>query len=221
MNNFIFLKSASTILLFIVMPLYLTSCMESEQVSDGQSEFQTPIIGDYHFISGYEPLSADSLVNVVIEIPAGTNAKWEVEKESGHIAWEIRDGEPRVIDYIGYVGNYGMVPRTLAGDGDAIDILVLGAPENRGDIVQARLIGVLEMLDDGEQDDKLIAVLPESLFSEARNMAELEQFYPSVPTIIKLWFENYKGPNNNVEVIGLGDVHKAWEILSESMDRYK
>ena len=221
MNNYYFLKRASILLLIIALPLHFTSCMESGQGVERQSESQTPVIGEHHFISGYEPLSADSLVNVVIEIPAGTNEKWEVEKESGHIAWEIRDGEPRVIDYIGYVGNYGMVPRTLAGDGDAIDILVLGAPQNRGDIVQARLIGVLEMLDDGEQDDKLIAVLPGTIFSEVQNLADLELSYPSVSTIITLWFENYKGPNNGVEVFGLGDVHRAWEIFSDSMDRYK
>ncbi|REL37920.1 inorganic diphosphatase [Rhodohalobacter sp. SW132] len=202
--------------------LFFFSCnqQQQEQEQTSSSHSVDPVAGEHHFISGYEPITNDSLVNVVIEIPAGTDAKWEVEKESGHIAWEYRDGEPRVVQYIGYPGNYGMVPRTLAGDGDTIDVLVLGAPIERGEIVETRIIGVLEMIDDDEQDDKLIAVTTDSHFNRVNNMEELDLHFRGVSTIIETWFENYKGSDFNVEIIGIRDVDRAWEILRESVEAY-
>lgn len=205
---------------FITIAILITACNENEtQVSD-QVNSDELLIGEHHFISGYEPITEDSLVNVVIEIPAGTDAKWEVEKESGHIAWEYRDGKPRVVQYIGYPGNYGMVPRTLAGDGDTVDVLVLGAPIERGVIVETRIIGVLEVLDGGEQDDKLIAVSTGSHFDRVNSITELDQHFPGVSAIIEIWFDNYKGPGNSVEILGLYDADRAWEILKESIDEY-
>ena len=109
--------------------------------------------------------SKDSFGNVqaVIEVPAGRTEKWEVDKEDGNLKWNFKKGKPRVLKYIGYPGNYGMVPRTLlpkelGGDGDPLDIILLGPPLNRGDVVSAKLMGVLKLLDNREQDDKLIAV---------------------------------------------------------------
>jgi len=207
-------------LLLPVLILFILSCDHQQQPPISNANSTEPIAGERHFISGYEPITNDSLVNVVIEIPTGTDAKWEVEKESGQIAWEYRDGEPRVVQYIGYPGNYGMVPRTLAGDGDTIDALVLGAPIARGEIVEARIIGVLEMIDEGEQDDKLIAVTTDSHFGRVNNMEELDRHFRGVSTIIETWFENYKGSDFNVEIIGIRDVDRAWEILGDSIERY-
>ncbi|MBX2927423.1 MAG: inorganic diphosphatase [Saprospiraceae bacterium] len=91
-----------------------------------------------HDISTFTP---DSLVNVVIEIPAGTNQKWEVNKVSGQIEWEqIAPDSFRVIDYLAYPANYGFVPQTLlseasGGDGDPLDVFVLGPAISRGTIV--------------------------------------------------------------------------------------
>ena len=214
------MKSSVKTLLVPALIFLILSCDHQQQPPISNANSTEPIAGERHFISGYEPITNDSLVNVVIEIPTGTDAKWEVEKESGQIAWEYRDGEPRVVQYIGYPGNYGMVPRTLAGDGDTIDALVLGAPIARGEIVEARIIGVLEMIDEGEQDDKLIAVTTESHFGRVNNMEELDRHFQGVSTIIETWFENYKGSDFNVEIIGIRDVDRAWEILGESIERY-
>ena len=81
--------------------------------------------------------SKDSFGNVqaVIEVPAGRTEKWEVDKEDGNLKWNFKKGKPRVLKYIGYPGNYGMVPRTLlpkelGGDGDPLDIILLGPPLN-------------------------------------------------------------------------------------------
>ena len=63
------------------------------------------------------------LIHFVVEIPAGTNAKWEVDKATGGLHWEQKDGRPRVVQYLAYPGNYGMIPSTslpyeIGGDGE-------------------------------------------------------------------------------------------------------
>jgi inorganic pyrophosphatase len=95
------------------------------------------------FLTGHRPINPDGTVNVVGEIPSGTTAKWEVAKPSGELRWELEDGEPRVVGYLGYPGNYGMLPRTLqskatGGDGDPLDVIVLGPAVARGTVVRAR-----------------------------------------------------------------------------------
>ena len=98
-------------------------------------------------------------IQAVIEVPAGRTEKWEVDKKDGNKKWDFKKGRPRFLKYIGYPGNYGMVPRTLlskdsGGDGDPLDILLLGLPLKRGEVLSAKLIGVLKLSDDSEQDDK-------------------------------------------------------------------
>lgn len=214
------LKYTLSVLLFVFSSLMVYSCSNSNLPKQNQQNSSEPIIGDHHFLSGYEPLTGDSLVNVVIEIPSGTDAKWEVEKDTGHLSWEIKNGEFRVINYLPYPGNYGMVPRTLAGDGDSIDVIVLGSAMERGIVTATKLIGVLELLDGGEQDDKLIVVPVNSKFSHVENMDDLNELYPGIATIIEIWFNYYKGPVNNVEIIGLAGIDRAWEILGESIENY-
>ncbi|MBT6347504.1 MAG: inorganic diphosphatase [Nitrospina sp.] len=163
-------------------------------------------------------------LNVVIEIPAGRTEKWETRKSDGALAWNIKKGKPRVVKYIGYPGNYGMIPQTilpkeLGGDGDALDVIVLGPPLLRGSIEQARLIGVLRLLDDGEQDDKLIAVSKNSPFYKIDSIKELDQKYPGVSNILELWFENYKG-EGEMESRGFFDVETAESILQKASDYY-
>src|SRR5690554_2291721 len=112
-----------------------------------------------------DAFNADGTVRAIVEIPTGTSAKWEVSKDDPEaVYWEYKDGEPRVVNYLGYPGNYGAIPGTalpkeLGGDGDPLDVIILGQAVPRGEIVDVRVIGVLKMLDGGEQDDKLIAVL--------------------------------------------------------------
>ncbi len=61
-----------------------------------------------------DPVDKSGNINVVIEIPAGTNAKWEVSADTGNIIWEFKNDKPRVVNYEGgYPANYGTVPKTL------------------------------------------------------------------------------------------------------------
>ena len=84
--------------------------------------------------------NADGTLNAVIEIPQGDVRKFETDVTTGRLFWELKGGKPRKVAYLGYPGNYGMVPRTLGGDGDPLDVIVIGATELRGAIAPARLV---------------------------------------------------------------------------------
>ncbi len=170
------------------------------------------------------PLDSAGLLTVVIEIPAGTNDKWELNKDTGQLEWEMRNGAPRVIAFLPYPGNYGFVPRTLlpkdaGGDGDPLDVLVLGPALERGTVVSARLLGVLRMKDGGETDDKLIAVLPDSPFAAARSVRDMQSQFPGALDIVSLWFASYKGPGI-VSVDDYGERDDALRILNTAIEAF-
>ena len=166
-------------------------------------------------------------VRAIIEIPTGTSAKWEISKEDTKaVYWEYKKGKPRVVNYLGYPGNYGAIPGTalpkeLGGDGDPLDVIVLGQAVPRGEIVDVRVIGVLKMLDGGEQDDKLIAVLTQdSPFAHVESMAQLDTEFAGVSQIIDLWFANYKGPDGGMEGLGYEDAESARAVLDAAVANF-
>jgi inorganic pyrophosphatase len=166
----------------------------------------------------------DGSVNALIEIPAGSNAKWEVRKEDGALAWEIEDGRPRVVQYLAYPANYGMIPRTLlpteaGGDGDPLDVLVLGPALPRGALVRVQVVGALRLLDGGEFDDKLIAVAEDSPFASVRDLPDLERQFPGVTQILETWFAHYKGVGE-IETRGFDGASEANAILSLAEELY-
>lgn len=174
-----------------------------------------------NFLLDYTPLAEDGDIFVVVEIPTGSNAKWEVSKPDGRLRREFRDGKPRVVSYLGYPGNYGMIPRTLlpestGGDGDPLDVIVLGPAVGRGDVIKAKLVGVLKMRDDGEQDDKLIAVQAGTPLYAVNSIEEMDAAFPGVTQIIEIWFSNYKG-RGEMESLGYGSEAQARKILKTAM----
>lgn len=163
---------------------------------------------------------ATDLFHFVVEIPAGTNDKWEVDKETGGLHWEEKDGRPRVVQYLAYPGNYGMIPSTtlpyaIGGDSDPLDVLLLGPAIERGSIVLARPIGMLRLLDGGERDDKVIAVGESGPLSDVRDLATLDAHYCGARTIIETWFTNYKGPGGMTSN-GFGDAEEALAVIREA-----
>ncbi|MDQ3365815.1 MAG: inorganic diphosphatase [Myxococcota bacterium] len=180
------------------------------------------VLARYHLSRGYPARNRDGSVNAVIEIPSGTTAKFDVDEEDGSLRWARRreDGARREVDYLSYPVNYGMVPRTLAADGDPLDVLVLGRGIERASVVPTRVIGVLKMAHDGTRDDKLIAVpLDAALrngFSRLRDLPELDDAYPAARVILVLWFSHYWG-RGATEVVGWGDAAEARTILEASL----
>lgn len=183
------------------------------------------LAGEKHLVTGYEPVDSSGNINVIVEIPTGTNAKWEVEKTTGHLKWEFKDGKPRVVAYLGYPGNYGMIPRTLlpkelGGDGDPLDVIVIGPAVPRGSVISARPIGVLKLLDGGEQDDKIIAVPLDSHLGNISSLDELSNEFAGITEILELWFSNYKGPGK-MRANGFGSVKEARDVIDSAVAAFK
>jgi len=182
------------------------------------------LVGPKNFLSGYPPTVGDR-VQAVVEIPTGYVDKWEVKNEDGLLHWDMKNGKPRKVKYLGYPCNYGMVPQTVlskarGGDGDPLDILVLGEAVPRGSVVEVKVIGLFRMHDDGELDVKLVAVRENTPFAEVASIAELQEKFPGVTTIVETWFGNYKGPGV-IKTEGFGDVDEATNILNGAVADYR
>lgn len=171
------------------------------------------------------PAINDGCVNAIIEISSGEIEKWELNKKSGEIERDSIDGLPRTINYLGYPANYGMVPQTIlpkekGGDGDPLDIIVIGEPVLKGEIIKCKIIGVLKLLDRNEKDDKLIAIAENSSLSSINSMEELNEKNNGISKILEIWFSNYKGSNKVISQ-GYGDQKEALIILNASIKEYK
>lgn len=177
-----------------------------------------------HLLIEIAPAVEDNWVNMVVEIPAGSTEKWEVNKESGAIEPDSLNGKARIINYLGYPGNYGFIPQTLlpksvGGDGDPLDIITIGAAAERGSILRCKIIGVLKLIDTGETDDKLIAIAENSTIGNVSNIEELATQYPGILEIIKTWFTNYKGQGKMVSD-GYRGVQTAMEMVKLSQEAF-
>lgn len=182
------------------------------------------MVGPESFLDGYAPRNADGTVNAVVEIPAGTTAKWEVTDDDGNLHWDVEDGQPRKVQYLGYPLNYGMVPRTklaetMGGDGDPLDILVLGDAIPRGAVVPVTVIAVARYTDAGERDDKLVAVRAGTPFEDVDGLAELEASFGGVTDIVDTWFLHYKGPGV-FQAQGWADAAEAMALLEAAEAAY-
>ena len=141
-------------------------------------------------------------MNVVIEVPAGTNHKIEYHGEEGFVSDTLPGGRDRIINFLPYPGNYGFVPSTLmdaerGGDGDPLDVLVICESLPTGVRVAVRPIAALLLRDRGEIDTKIIAVPADSALRvfHVRDYLEFALEHDAARNIIETWFLNYKGPN--------------------------
>lgn len=158
-------------------------------------------------------------INAVIEIPYGSNIKYEIDKDSGAVMVD------RVMySAMFYPANYGFVPNTLANDGDPADILVLNEyPLQAGSVIPCRLIGVLVMEDESGIDEKLLAVPISKIDPRYDNIKSLNDLPKITLDRIKNFFETYKmlEPNKWVKVKDFADVKIAQKILDEAIKNYK
>lgn len=153
---------------------------------------------DYGSLPTY---SKDGYVQVVIEISAGTNKKIEYDYDTNTFSAEIVSGKERMIDFLPYPGNYGFIPSTMmerdqGGDGDAIDVLVISESLAAGTVIQVIPIALLNLIDRGQIDSKIIAV-PADLnlrIVKATSLGQLRENYPNIQQLIELWFLSYKKP---------------------------
>ena len=217
-------QSAASLLLIIASSPSLhadlsASSIGAKYISDSK------MVSNLHYLKDIEPVNKDGTINVVIEIPAGTNQKWEVSKKDGSIVWEFKKEKPRLINYINYPGNYGMIPGTLlpkeqGGDGDPLDAILLGPRAERGSVVSGKIIGKLNLSDGGEVDDKLILVQKNSPFFIVGNIEDLNNKFPGVSEILEIWFKNYKG-KGKILTNGFGGLEESTAILDRSIESFK
>ena len=175
-------------------------------------------------VKRYNLINDNGYINALIEISAGSLEKWEYNKNTKDIELELINNKPRIISYLGYPANYGMIPKTLlpkenGGDGDPIDVVVIGPTEPRGSIVKCKIIGVLYLIDDFEQDDKLIAISSKSNLENINSIADLDNNYNGISKILEIWFTNYK-KDGNIKSKGYGDSINALNILADSRNYY-
>jgi inorganic pyrophosphatase len=159
---------------------------------------------------------APQIVHALIEIPQGSRTKYEIDKETGLLKLD------RVIhSSFHYPINYGFIPKTLGHDSDPLDILVLCSQAIQPlCLVEATVIGNMQMIDNGEEDDKIIAVaskdpsvnhntsvndLPKHFISELRN-----------------FFEQYKVlENKEVKINNFQSKEEAYRVIGEAIELYK
>lgn len=159
----------------------------------------------------------------LIEIPAGSTAKWEVNHITGNIEWEFKKDKPRMVKFIGYPGNYGFIPQSLSpkeegGDGDPLDIIILGPSVEKGTVVEVKILGAIKLLDEGEQDDKILAIPLSGPFKEIDSIEGMLFQFPGVIEIVRYWFEGYKG--KKISFKGYMKREKAKSLIEESHNNW-
>ena len=171
-------------------------------------------------VKNYGSINDNVSVNALIEITAGTLEKWEYNKSTRKIELELINNKPRIINYLGYPANYGMIPKTLlpknnGGDGDPLDVIVIGPSETKGNIVKCKIIGVLKLIDNFEQDDKLIAISYKSNLDNVNDISELNVSHNGILEILEIWFTNYKA-GGQIKSMGYENRFSALKILEDS-----
>lgn len=172
------------------------------------------MINSWHDVSFGE--NAPNEVNGIIEIPKGSRAKYELDKETGLLKLD------RVLySSVEYPANYGFIPQTYCDDNDPLDILIISqiniVPLC---IVSAKVIGVMRMIDGGEIDDKIIAVAAQDVSVNFIN--DIEHLPPYFSNEIRHFFEEYKRlENKTVLVTEFQDANKAREIIDKAILDYK
>ena len=158
----------------------------------------------------------NDVVEATVEIPFRSRNKYEIDKNTGKIKLN------RVLfSAMGYPTEYGTIENTLAPDGDPLDILILATePTYPGCVIPARVVGYLDMKDDGKGDYKLISVVDcDPRYADVNDISDVSEYTLEE---IKDFFENYKKLENiKVDVGDYYGKQDAIKILEECMENYK
>ena len=159
--------------------------------------------------------NAPEVVTGIIEIPKGSKAKYELDKESGLLKLD------RVLfSSVHYPANYGFIPQTYCDDSDPLDILVICSIDvHPMCIIEAKVIGVMQMIDNNEEDDKIIAVAKNDM--SVNHLNDISELPPHTLLEIRRFFEDYKKLENKEVVVEqfLGR-EQAYDIINKSIELY-
>lgn len=155
-------------------------------------------------------------VNAIIEIPKNSKTKYELHKDSGLLMVD------RVLfSSVMYPANYGFIPQTYCDDKDPLDILVISSVDVMPlTLIEANVVGVMHMIDNGEQDDKIIAVAKNDM--SVNYIHDLSELPPHTMKEIVRFFKDYKTlEGKNVTIENLYGRSYAQKIILESVELYK
>jgi inorganic pyrophosphatase len=158
-------------------------------------------------------------INVVVEIPAGSGVKYEIDKDSGALVVDRVVFTPMT-----YPAAYGFIPGTLADDGDPADALVLiPTAVVPGAVIRARPIGLLQMEDEAGQDEKIVCVPHDKVHPQYSDITEVAQLPAITRDAIKHFFEHYKDLEKGkwVKITGWADRAAAEKAIADSLARAK
>jgi inorganic pyrophosphatase len=164
------------------------------------------------------PSGSPNQINVVIEIPKGSNIKYEIDKDSG-----ILFVDRKLFTAMFYPCNYGFIPSTLEGDGDPVDVLVIGefavVPLS---ILRAIPVGVLLTEDEEGQDSKIIAIPISKIDSSFSSINDVGDIPEGLKKQIEHFFAHYKELEGGkyVRITGWGNREMAEKRITEAVDRY-
>lgn len=157
-------------------------------------------------------------ITTIIEIPKGSHNKYEVDKETGLIKLDRANYSDAP-----YPFDYGFVPQTLWDDGDPLDVVVLTTwPLNPGILLTVRPVGVIDMVDSGESDYKILAVPTED--KRWDEVTELEHLNKHTIKEYQHFFETYKalkGKPAPVEIKGIYGKKEAQGAVNKAVELYK
>lgn len=180
----------------------------------------TPALADMQHPFSYPQPEDTSEFFTVIEIPAGSFTKYEIDADHGYVLVDRYQSMPVV-----YPANYGSIPSSLAGDGDPLDGLIFTRePIVPGAVIKVRAIGVLHMIDGGEEDSKIIAVPASDIdptYDAIRNIEDLPEIERQR---IEAFFRVYKQlPEGRkvVELNGFGGVNEATDMVTAAIEAYR
>ena len=177
------------------------------------------IVSPFHDVPLY-PQHSEDIVNVVNEIPRFENAKFEISKKErmNPIMQDTKRGEVRFVPNIfpskGYPWNYGAIPQTWEdptvedkfvkehGDNDPVDVIDIGNRRKEvGEVYQAKVLGCLALIDEGECDWKVVVVgIEDEKASFLNDIEDVEKIYPGLLSLTFAWFRDYLG----LQKTGLG-----------------
>lgn len=160
--------------------------------------------------------SAPAQVTAVIEIPQGSRAKYEIDKDSGLLKLD------RIIySSFYYPCNYGFIPQTYGDDRDPLDILVITSqPVQALCLMEAKVIGVMQMIDSGDADDKIIAVAAND--PSVNHYSDIEELPAHFFNELRHFFEEYKKLENKMVVVEeFGNRESAYKIINDAIKFYK
>jgi inorganic pyrophosphatase len=159
--------------------------------------------------------TAPEQVNALIEIPQGSRAKYEIDKSTGLLKLD------RVIySSFHYPVNYGFIPKTLGEDNDPLDILVICSESIQPlCLVEATVIGNMQMIDNGEKDDKIIAVATKD--PSVNHYSNIDSLPAHFKAVLRNYFEQYKVLENKVVLIdNFQDKETAYSVIQSAIDLY-